>query len=300
MKKTLIIEGELSKVFTSIPALEKFVTNNPDCTIVVHEFGPIFWGNKKLSNFIFDNHTKDLFNRIKNTKIIKPDPYYNIDFLNGKIHLVDAWNQEINGDKDPMPVPKMYIQEHESKVGLSVKRNYFNTIIAFQPFSKDVEFLENEVKDKSCRSMRLKLCKEIIKRLKLQGYGIWLITDRDIPVLSPTDFIQLWPTDVRSMASILSQCDYFLGVDGSGQHFARSFNIPGTVVMGGSNTTNFTYPDHFNIVNDKERDYMPYGLADFDRYIAEANNDKLMNLSDKEIKDLCNNIIKHIKKTVKK
>lgn len=301
MKKTLIIQGDLSKVLTAIPALEKFVINNPDCTIIIYEYIALFWGNKILVNNIFDSNTKDNYQRIKNTKITKPDPYLNSDFLNGKISLIDAWNQEINGNKEHLSFPSIHLQEYEKIIGTSVRKNYFSKVIAFQPFSNDVEFFEGQIKDKSCKSLNVKTCKELVKKIKNQGYGLWLITDREVPVLNSSDFINIWPSDPRAYAAIMSQCDYFVGVDGSGQHLARSFNLPGTVIMGGSNTVNNTYPDHFNILNDKpNRDYMPVGLAEFDRYLAEANNDSILSFDDNEIKELCNNVIKHIKKSTKR
>lgn len=300
-KKTLIIDGGLGRVITAIPALEKYVTKNPNTVILIYQWLPIIFGNKILSKVSYDAlHVKGLFDLIKDTKIIKPEPYYNTDYLNGKISLLDAWNQEINGDSESMPVPNIVLRNDEIQQASQLRRTYHRKVIAFQPFGSTAVIDENGVKDNSLRSLDHKTTQQIVKALKLQGYGIWLMTDKNIPFLNGTDFISYYTQNIREVAAAINHCDYFLGVDSSGQHLARAFNKPGTIIMGGTNTKNVTYPDHFNILNDnEERVYMPYRLTDFDWWLSETLNKDCMNFDDKEIKNMTCNILKHIKKTTK-
>ena len=70
--------------------------------------------------------------------------------------------------------------------------------------------------------------------------------------------------------------------------------------MGGTNSTNTTYPDHFNILNDDpNKTYMPYRLGDFDWWLSEVLNDDVFDISDSDLKLLGKNILKHIVKTTK-
>lgn len=295
---TLIIDGGLGRVITAIPALEKFVKKNPDSIIITYGWTAALFGNKILSNKILDSATKNLYERIKDTKIYKPEPYFNSDYLNGKISLADAWNQEINGDREKMPIPKLYVKKDE--VRRTQVKKLGKKVIAFQPFGSTAEVKDNEVIDGTYRSLNVKFCKEIISALRNEDYTIWLMTDKVVPFIKEHEVLNYFPKDLREVVAAVSQCDYFLGIDSSGQHIARAFNIPGSVIMGGTNTTNVTYPDFFNIVNDREnRSYMPYRVAEFDWWLSEIYNDKIMDFTDQEMKLMAKDIVRHIKKTSK-
>lgn len=301
MKKTFIIDGGLGRVITAIPALEKYVIKNPETIILVYNWLPILFGNKILSKVSQDALVvKGIFDTIKNSKIVKPEPYYNSDYLNCKISLVDAWNQEINGDKESMGVPKIFLRKDEIEMGAQIRKTYHRKIIAFQPFGSSANIDQNSVKDNSLRSLDVKITQAIVKSLKQQGYGIWLMVDKNVPFLNGSDFINLYSQNIREIAAIMYNCDYFLGIDSAGQHLARAFDKPGSIIMGGTNVKNVTYPDHFNILNNYEdKEYMPYRLTDFDWWLSETLNKDVMNFDDKKIKEITSNILKHIKKTTK-
>lgn len=300
MNTTLLIDGGLGRVITAIPALEKFVKSNPNCNIVTYGWTAILFGNKIITNNIVDNSTKGLFNRIKDTKIIKPEPYYNSDYLNGKINLADAWNQEINGDNEKMPIPRLFFKKDELKKASAVKKTNHKKIIAFQPFGSTAVISDKDVQDNTYRSLGVNLVRGIVDGLRKNNYGIWLMTDKVIPFIQKNEVLDYFPTDTREMAAAISLCDYFLGIDSSGQHIARAFDKPGSIIMGGSNPTNVSYPDFFNILNDRpDRCYMPYRITEFDWWLSELQNDSVLDFNKKEIDDMVKNILSHIQKTTK-
>ena len=300
METTLIIDGGLGRVITAIPALEKFVKNNPDCIIVGYGFTPIFWGNKLLRDNVFDNYYKGLFQKIKDTKILKPDPYFNSDYLNGRINLLDAWNQEINNDKESMPIPKLYLSQQEL-INNGKFKTKDNIVIGFQPYGSSAILTENSVDDSSVRSLSIETTQAIVKALRKEKYDILLITDKQIPFLQAADFINHYPPDLRGLMGSIANVDYFLGIDSLGQHIARAFNKPGTVIFGGTNPVNVSYPGYFNFINDKaERSYMHYRVAEFDWWLTEIENSNIMKFSNDENKSICDNIIKHIKSSLRK
>lgn len=300
IKTTLIIDGGLGRVITAIPALEAYVEKYPNTIIVVYGWLPIFFGNKKLIKNVFDYNHKGLLDLIKNTKIIKPEPYYNSDYISGKIHLIEAWNQEINGENEKLDKPKIYLTNDEIKNMSFIRDNYYTKIIAFQPFGSTAVITENDVIDKSKRSLDARISNYLVRLLRNQGYGLWLISDVRVPFFDRSDFINAGSMNIREVAGLLYHCDYFLGIDSSGQHMARTFDIPGSIIMGGTNSTNTTYPDHFNIVNDDpNKTYMPYRLGDFDWSLSEILNNDVFNISDSDLKLLGKNILKHIVKTTK-
>lgn len=300
MKKTLIIDGGLGRVITAIPALEKFVENNPDSIILTYQWTPIFWGNKKLNRNIYDTSTKGIFDIIRYTKIIKPEPYYNSEYLQGKIHLIDAWNQEINNSNDKLPLPKIYLTKAELESMSFIRNNYYTKIVALNPFGSTAQIDNNKIKDNTHRSLNKETIEKIVKLLKDEGYGIWLMSDRPVPFLDYNNFIGVGSNNVREVLGLLYHCDYFIGIDSCGQHMARILNIPGSIIMGGTNSTNVTYNDHFNVLNDRnDKEYMPYRLTDFDTMLSELANEGIMDFTDKELHLMCKSIKKHILKTTK-
>jgi hypothetical protein len=300
MKTTLIIDGGLGRVITAIPALEKYVETNPDTIILTHGWTPIFWGNKRLTKHVFDTSTKGVFDRIKYTKIIKPEPYYNSEYLQGKIHLIDAWNIEINNSSEKLALPKIYLSKAEYESMSFIRNNYYSKIIAIQPFGSTAVVDQNGVKDTSHRSLNKETVEKLIKTLKDEGYGIWLMSDKVVPFLDYSNLMGVGSGNLREVFGLLSYCDYFIGIDSCGQHMARILNVPGTVIMGGTNTINTTYPDYFNILNDRQdREYMPFRIADFDTMLTELSNEGLMEFNDKELHLMCKDIKKHIIKTTK-
>lgn len=300
---TLIIDGGLGRILTAIPALEKYVTTNPNTYIVICSppnvlFTGLLYSNKILSKHVFDWNTKGIFEKIKDTHIIKPDPYYNSDYLNGKINMMDAWNQVINNDKDVMPIPKIKFRKDELYNFSQIRKQVQGKLIAFQPFGSGLEVIDNNIRDQTHRSLTLKTTQQITQALKDEGYHVWLMIDRNIPMLQMNNFVEYYPQSSRDIAGMISQCDYFLGIDSVGQHIARFLKKPGTVIMGATNAVNTSYPDYFNILNnDENRPYMPYRFNEFDWWVSQTLNDNIMDFSDKKTKKFCKKIIKHIKKT---
>lgn len=299
IKKTLLIDGGIGRVITAIPSLEKFVQKNPDSIIVTYGWTPLIWGNKILKNNIVDNMTKGLLDRIKETKVIKPEPYFNNDYINGRINLADAWNQEINNDNEKMPIPKLYLSQKELFENSKFKTNK-NKIVAFQPFGSSATIYDNSVQDGTYRSLNVETTKAIVKALKKENYDILLLVDKQIPFLSAEDFIPHYSMNIRDIVASIACVDYFLGIDSAGQHIARTFNKPGSVIIGGTDPVNISYPDHFNLINyDINRTYMPYRLAEFDWWLGEIENADIMEFSKDKIEEICKNIIDHIKKSSK-
>lgn len=303
MKTTLIIDGGLGRILTAISALEKFVKNNPDTYIIIGSppnmlFTDLLYSNKILAKHVLDWNTKGIFEKIKDTKIEKPEPYFNSDYLNGKISLIDAWNQVINNDKETMPVPKLKLRKDEIDYFAKTRNQIQGKLIAFQPFGSSLEIIDTTVKDQTLRSLTVETTHQITLALREKGYNVWLMTDKNIPSLELNLYFQFYPKSAREIASMIYHCDYFIGIDSLGQHIARFLKKPGTVIIGGTNATNVTYPDYFNILNDDDtKPYMPYRISEYDWWVSQTLNDDIMDFSDKKTKKFCKKIIKHIKKT---
>ena len=93
---------------------------------------------------------------------------------------------------------------------------------------------------------------------------------------------------------------YFIGCDSLGQHMARAFDKPGTVILGSTYAENITYSDWFNIIENEDipKTYSPIRACGFDSHLADRLNDRLMDFDDDQINEIYSNIAKHIKETI--
>jgi len=120
-------------------------------------------------------------------------------------------------------------------------------------------------------------------------------------VVSQEDTISEKPQgDLRMWAALIEACDYFIGCDSLGQHMARAFDKPGSVIMGSTYAENVSYPDWFNIIENEDvaKTYSPIRACGFDSHLADRLNDRLMDFTDDQINEIYSNIAKHIKEKV--
>lgn len=297
VNKTFIINGGLGRHIAAIPALEKYVKNNPETIIVAHHWTPIFWGNKILMDCVTDATTKGLFERVKNTKIICPEPYYEHDYINDRIHMIDAFNKIINEDEEHLPHAKLYLSNAEFAIARGIARCNDKKTIIFQPFGSTARMEGGIVIDSTVRSLSIENTNAIIDFFYDKGYNIILFDDKNFPGLRTDKILQIPPRDCRGWAALFANCDYFIGVDSAGQHMARAFDVRGAVFFGGTSEINCSYPDHFiTLKKDLPKKYVPYRFADFDVWLAEFHNNDLMTYSEEEIYNLCQVLEKDINK----
>jgi len=106
--------------------------------------------------------------------------------------------------------------------------------------------------------------------------------------------------DLRAWCSIIEACDYFIGCDSLGQHMARAFDKPGTVILGSTYAENISYPDYFQIIENEnvQKTYSPIRAVGFDSHLADRLNDKCMEFDDDQINKIYSQITKDIKEKV--
>jgi ADP-heptose:LPS heptosyltransferase len=101
--------------------------------------------------------------------------------------------------------------------------------------------------------------------------------------------------------SVIESADYFIGCDSVGQHMARAFNKPGTVIFGSTFPINTSYPDFFQIIEKPgQKKYSPIRVCGLDGHLADRYNDKLMDFTEDEIHDMFLKIVRDIETKVKK
>lgn len=310
MKKVFMVDGGAGRVITAIPALEKYIKNNPndDVKIIIPGWDNLVWGNPILQDITYNNETKGIFDLfIKQCDVmISPEPYRVPDYFNQKISLAEAFDREINTttDHSNLPIPKLYTNKAEEKNAANLIAEVKNQqkkekTIVIQPYGRSARVDNGDVIDDSSRGLDstnyLRLVKKLSTKYNLILFaerGLWL--NEDVYTYKPE-------IDLRYWLSVIDNCDYFVGCDSVGQHMARAFDKPGTVILGSTFAKNVTYPDWFQIIEKDgcEKKYSPIRICGLDSHLADRLNDTLMDFTEKEIDDIVDAIIADVDKKVK-
>ena len=305
-----MIDGGAGRAIAAIPALEKYVKEHPeeDVRIVITGWDNLVWGNTLLQDITFNSDTKGIFlSFIKDADIIvTPEPYRVPAYYNQKVSLAEAFNIEINGTKDhtDLGVPRLFTSKSEEKNAANliadvVTQQKKQKTIVLQPYGRSAKVDRGDIIDESSRGLDSRSYLRLVKKLSTK-YNIILFAEK--PFHMQEDIYTFKPElDLRMWMSVIDGCDYFVGCDSVGQHMARAFNKPGTVLLGSTYAINVTYPDWFNIIekSDVPKQYSPIRIGGLDSHLSDRYNDKLMDYTEKEIDDVVAQIITDIEKKVK-
>lgn len=310
MRKVIVIDGGAGRAIAAIPALEKYVRNHPndDVRIVVFGWDNLFWGNILLQDISYSADTKGIFDTfIKDADVvISPEPYRVPDYFKQKISLAQAFDREINetNDHSDLGSPSLYLSKAEEKNAASTiadckAQQKKQLTIVIQPYGRSARVDRGDIIDDSSRGLDSSSYLRLVKKLSTK-YNLLLFAEKNFHLPEDT-FTMKIEADLRMWSAIIEACDYFIGCDSVGQHMARAFNKPGSVILGSTYAINVTYPDWFNIIEKDglPKKYSPIRLCGLDSHLADRFNDKLMDFSDKEIDQIFMAIVKDIEKKVK-
>ena len=308
-KKVFSIDGGAGRAICAIPALEKYARLHPDedWNIIIGGWDTLYFGNPLLQERTYSMDVKGLFNNlIKDSQIVHPEPYTRWEYYNQQCSLAEAFDKEINetDDHSDLGKPNLYLCKGEEKNAAnmlaSVKAKQSKDItIVIQPFGRSARVDNGDIIDDSTRSIEPHVYHQLVKKLS-QKYNIILMAEPDfVNLVSQDDQISEKPqgVDLRFWTAVIESVDYFIGCDSVGQHMARAFDIPGTVIMGSTYASNVSYPDYFNMIENKnvEKVYSPIRITGFDNHLADRLNDKLMDFTEEEVDEIYKSIVKDIK-----
>ena len=307
MQKTVFINGGAGRMICALPALERFIQENPDGYIVTEAGLDFVWGNRILQDRTLEINTKGLFeNIIRKSQIIAPEPYRDYDYYNQNLSISQTFDKLINGSvRENFDYrPNIILNKEEELNGVTALKHAKDEhkkekTIVIQPFGRSSTNDSNlgVVVDYSTRSLEMKTYMAIARALREQ-YNVISMSEFAIP----GDDISVNPKQLtlRKWAAIIEHADYFVGCDSVGQHLAYSMKKPGSVILGSTFAVNVSYPNYFNIIEKQgvEKRYSPIRISEFGCYEADRFNDMLLEFDDTETADLINNIMTHIKRTI--
>lgn len=309
MKKIFWIDGGAGRVIAAIPALLKYDRLNPntDWAVLVGAWDFLLWGIPELQDRAYNLDTKGVFdNVVKNAdQIVTPEPYRNPAYFRQEISLSQAFDREINNttDHSDLTPPTLVFNKQELMVAKNTIIDLKNMqkkpkTIIFQPFGRGAKLEKELVMDEESRSLNTKDYLTLVKKLSIK-YNIIFFGEPEFQLKADT-FAAKYSCDLRQWGALISEADYFLGIDSVGQHMARAVGTPGAVIFGSTFPINTSYPDYFKILDKgNNKKYSPIRIAGLDVSLANRLNESSMNFSDKELQDLYTAIVTDIEKKVK-
>ena len=299
MKKAFFINGGSGRVLCSMPALEKYAEKDDDFIIVAESWGELYFLNEKLRDKVYQMVHKGLFeDKLTDRKIVSPEPYRVNQYFNQKCNLIQAFDIEINDLDDVRDIGtiNLSLSKEEQIIGHNVVSEVTQTLgkdktVVFQPFGQGSKKEGQFIYDPTGRSFEVSNVIQVIEELR-KNYSVILMTEIEIPGWEGLGVACPKGMDLNKWAGVINACDFFLGCDSVGQHFAHAMGKPATVITGSTYPENISYPDNkkFTIIdNGKDnRRYSPIRLT-FDLF-TERNNEALMCFGSDTVKKIAKSI----------
>jgi ADP-heptose:LPS heptosyltransferase len=299
LNTTFALSGGAGRIIAAIPALEKYAKLNPcdDFKVIIYGWENLYWNHPLLQNKTYSVGQKGIFDLIiKNSILESPEPYHMHSYYNQKTSLAEAFDEEINKttDHSDLSIPHLYCHSNEimsvqKLIDEAKQMKKKKKFVVFQPYGSGMSLVNNRPLDPSNRSL------DVDDALKLAQ-----LLDQDAVVLyfGPNEYIhphdkvmmntKNMNTDLRFYMAMISQCDYFLGVDSVGQHMARAFDKKGLVIMGSTFEKNVSYPDHFEFYRNPAVNvhYNPIRIGGVDCEMADRLNDGVMKFKPEQIQEI--------------
>lgn len=294
-KYTINLDGGLGRVVCAIPALERFVKNNPETKIITYAV-ELFLDNNNLIDCVYPIDTKGLWEDwIKDSIYLTPEPYQVPEYYNQKAHLIEAWDIALNGKNNKLQPAvikplNMDLQFTNKAISFAIETFKKKSTVVFQPIGRSYD--EESNIDSSARSISYPHILEILEHLS-KHYNVILMTESS-NFDNPEKWYRPEGYTARQWSSMIGYADYFIGCDSFGQHLARGMQVAGTVILGSTFKENVSYASWFNIIETDKSEvrYSPIRVREEeDVFISAYNNDcmnfpegKLISLIDKHMK----------------
>lgn len=301
LNTTFLLSGGAGRIITAIPALEKYSRLNPqdNFNVLIYGWENLYFNHPLLQSKTFNVNQKGTFDLLIKNFILKvPEPYHRFSYYNQLTSLAQAFDEEINctNDHSDLDKPNLYCHSNELKSARLLieqvkKEKGKKKFIVFQPYGSGMQLINNRPYDSSGRSL------DVDDALNL---SYLLSQDAVVLYFGNNDFIHphdnftintknMKGIDLRFFMAMISECDFFLGIDSVGQHMARSFNKNGLVIMGSTFEKNVSYPEFFEIYrNDIKPTYNPIRIGGFDCELADRANDNVMRFGKNQIEEIYN------------
>tara|TARA_R100000152_G_scaffold19059_1_gene11094 strand:+ start:4218 stop:5177 length:960 start_codon:yes stop_codon:yes gene_type:complete len=261
IKKYLVfhIEGGIGKNIMATAVVKAIKKQHPDREIIVVSPHSGLWMNNPdvyriyvmgQTPYFYEDFIKD-----KDTIVIKSDPYLHQDYINKKIHCIEAWCLQ-NDIKYNNEQPSIYLTEQEKAESYGVLAQYDKPLLLIQTNGG------NEQGYSWVRDMPMGLAESICQELKNE-WKILQIRTENQPAIPDVEF--LMSPNIRQVVAAIDYSHGRLLIDSLAQHAAKAFGKKSTVLWPVDKVKQLGYDFHDNIISS----YQPIKTHMADYYLTE-------------------------------
>lgn len=260
-KKYLVfhIEGGIGKNIMATAVVGAIKKQHPDREIIVVSPHSGLWMNNPNVHRVYvmgqTPYFYEDFVKGRDTLVIKSDPYLHQDFVNKKIHCIEAWclqnDIKYNGEK-----PQIFLTEQEKVEAIGGLITHEKPILLLQTNGG------NDQGYSWVRDVPLGLAQALCKELEKQ-YKIFHIRNENQPAIEGVDWIN--SPNIRQIMAAIDYSHARLLIDSFTQHGSVAFGKRSTVLWPVDKATQLGYDFHDNIVSS----YKPRKTHMADYYLTE-------------------------------
>lgn len=302
MNTTFIIDGGAGRLITAIPALEKYAINNPDddFRVLTAAWESLYWAHPILQNRTFNINNKGTFDlHMKNRRVVHPEPYHLNEYYTQKKHLTKCFDQIINVTEDhsDLDKPNLFLTTQENLAAQALIQEAKNKtkkqkVILYQPYGSGMKIENGRPADDTHRSLDVDFSLKLIYNLS-KDHAVIYFGEKDFYHPGDSYSIPFFDrgADLRMYLGLTANCDWFVGIDSVGQHMARAFNKPATVILGSTFEENIAYPDKHIVYRNKTKPtYVPIRLSSIDCEFANTLNHQTMIFNEEDVQKIVDTV----------
>ncbi len=247
-KKYLVfhIEGGIGKNIMATAVVEAIKKQHPDREIiVVSPHSGLWMNNPNVYRIYIMGQTPyfyEDFVKGKDTLVIKTDPYLHQDYINKKVHCIEAWclqnDIKYNGEQ-----PKIFLTEQERTEAIGGLIGHGKPILLLQTNGG------NDQGYSWVRDIPLGLASSLCRELEKE-YKIFHIRHENQPNIEGVDWIN--SPNIRQIMSAIHYSHTRVLIDSFAQHGAMAFGKKSTVLWPVDKSVQLGYDFHDNIVSSYE------------------------------------------------
>ena len=314
MNVVFIIEGGPECSLCSIPALRKFIKNNPlDIVKICTKYDNLYWGLNEFDGKVLNIDHKGVFDNAFSfaDKVVTVNPYRVPRYYRQEKHLIEAIDVIVNETHNHTDLEraKLAISKEEELRAVEVVKSLrfregdanLRFTVVIEPWSFISATRSGEyVIDSTSKSFETDFYVNLVRELSSK-YNLILLSDTNLRLDADVYTEKINSSDLRTWASIIDSADYFVGCDSVGQHMAYGLNKPGAVILGSSFASNVSYIRHFKIYeNPGFKKYCPQTISEVEEKSANIANDNRMVFTEQQMSEIVRMIDDDIERSYKK
>ena len=260
-KKFLVfhIEGGIGKNIMATAVVKAIKKQHPDREIIVVSPHSAVWLNNPDVYRVYvmgqTPYFYEDFIKGKDTIVVKSDPYLHQDYINKKVHCIEAWclQNDIKYDNEQ---PFIHLTEQEKSETYGTLVQYDKPLLLIQTSGGNDQGY-SWVRDMPA-NLADSLCRELEKKWKILH-----IRTENQPAIANVEFIT--SPNIRHIIAAIQYSQGRILIDSLAQHAAKAFDKRSTVLWPVDKVKQLGYPFHDNIISS----YKPIKTHMADYYLSE-------------------------------